>query len=348
MSIYKKKNAYNDPLGFPVFTYETRDLYLGIGVLSFLAGLISFCIESSFISVRFAGYLCMVISLLSMEISIRRKRSAYIELFLFIIFLISSVSVLFDIGHSLNYFKEYYLSYHVIESMFFSFEQKFFVWIYFGIGSILSYLFFWRYRLVASLLVAFLLSMLGAIFYSLLLIYYIDDLHGIREYSMYMIIPWILLIFFIIFLCELEYFMQNFAYKEFSILLHIIVLPISIFVPLFFVYYFIGFIGEVSYNILIQSFILIAILFGVIGLGILLNRRSIVIANVMTLLIFIYCVLYVLFQQDINLITFLLFSCGMTTVTLTLFWDLLRKFVVQILPDKISKIIIMRESIGKI
>ncbi|AHA28087.1 hypothetical protein [Candidatus Liberibacter americanus] len=320
----RKKRFLNDnPLGFPVYTYSIRDLCLAAGSLLLFSGIILYIIDNNLLNTKFLSYIVVISSIIAMEVSIINKRRFYIEMFLFIIFLLSSLILLLNFKNSINDVTILYgKSNHMLEPVFFLIQKRLFIWIYFGITSILLYLYFFRYKVVASLFIGFLLSILGSFLYSIFLLHDIYGLIFIGKYGLYFIMPWMILILFIGVMCELEYSSKYFSYKELSILLNAVAFPICSLVPFYSLCYF----GYCSRDIpYIQLFLLTLISFIAIVLGILFNRVSVIIANVITLFIIIY-ILYISFRHSTNFAVSLLILYGIIAIMLRFIWKKFRSY----------------------
>ncbi|ADR52544.1 hypothetical protein CKC_03975 [Candidatus Liberibacter solanacearum CLso-ZC1] len=333
------KDDCKNPLGFPVFSYRIRDFFLFMSLSLFLIAGLILCIEKQWFSLSFAVY-STILSLIAMEFSIRGQRRVYLEIFFYIIFLIS-LTIIFYITQI--FVRDSLEIKDLCSHYFYEFKNLFlcerlFIWGYVFIVACLQYIFFFRYRLVISLFVGFFLAIIGSIFFTLLYIYQIYDLSSVREYGIYVIILWISLILFLGISFELQDSKRYFSYRELSILCHALMLPVCVLISLYVIYPS-GIEGEeISYNMYFQFFLLGIIPLVSIVSGIVFNRVSTIIASFITLLSILYFILQTYFQSSLDCMIFSFFICGILSLLLILFWYEIRNFVLFILSYTLKRL----------
>ncbi|MBL0849159.1 MAG: hypothetical protein EU981_03670 [Candidatus Liberibacter ctenarytainae] len=337
MSRFKqKKNHKNrsdqNPLGFPVFHYNINDLFLAIAISLPLIGWIALLIKNNLFFNIYAGSLGLILSLFAMETSIKGQRHIYREVCLFIIFFVSSMIMLFEMQIRLEDMIGIQRPEYPLTQFGEVLAKNFFCCL--GIGAVLCYCFFWRYKIVASFLTGFVLSMLGAIICSFVVIYQIYGLFGIAEYGFYVVIAsmlWILGVFFVF-----ERYSSRY-YKEISTYLNALVFPICFLTSLYFFYPVKVLLQKPSDYVWLHPLILSFFPVWNIFLGIVFNRKSIAMANIVTMFLAVILNLCQIFQMNGYYILFSLFLCGVLLKVFDFFWNFLRSYILRICPHAMIK-----------
>ncbi|AGA64298.1 hypothetical protein B488_03050 [Liberibacter crescens BT-1] len=312
------------------------DVLIASSIAIFLANSFLLFVWNRIFSIENTTRLVMLITIGLAEIFVRKPKSIWVLRVLFISFILCLCRILYDFQAFIIYIlNDINIVSFLPVSDISSLLIKIFMFLYFQAG-IFLYLFYWRYKIVVSLVLAFYISISGIAVELLFFLYKFNGLHSIEEYGIYVIIGTILLLFIISVSYDYLSFSGISSYSEVAFILNTFALPILLAFLFYIIYpHRISF-EEISFNLRIQVFMIFLIPFLLIFTAIIFDRPFLVLSGFLCLAIILYYTVSISLNIH-NFILCILFSCGSSIFLLHFFWKFLRSFFISLLPEKINQ-----------